>query len=107
MNVYFLDFSHLHFALFGQSENSKVALIGPKSEFVCPENAPWHFDLILENSSKIQMSTHDWGVDVSDSFILAYTDEGSILGQIYDEQIFSAFYFEDLIFWQWFKKMHI
>ena len=36
-----------------------------------------------------------------------YRDEDSISDQIYQKQIFSVFYYEDLKFWEWLKKMHI
>ena len=38
---------------------------------------------------------------------MTYRDEHSILDQKYEKQIFSAFYYEELIFSKWFKKMHI
>ena len=38
---------------------------------------------------------------VLDSYNIAYRDKDSIL-----DQIFSAFYYEDLEFEEWFKKMH-
>ena len=38
---------------------------------------------------------------------MAYRDEDSILDQICEKQIFSAFYYEDLKFSEWLKKMHI
>ena len=38
---------------------------------------------------------------------MAYRDEDSILDQQYEKQIFLAFYFENLKFKVWFKKMHI
>ena len=34
-------------------------------------------------------------------------DEDNILDQIYIKQICSDFYYEDLKFWEWVKKMHI
>ena len=37
-------------------------------------------------------------MNVLDSFIMAYRDEDSILDQVYEKQIFSAFYYEDLKF---------
>ena len=46
-----------------------------------------------------------WGDDVFDSFIMAYRDEDSIIDHIYAKQIFSAFYYEDFEFLEWFKKM--
>ena len=39
-----------------------------------------------------------WGDVVLDSFNMAYKDENSILVQLYQKQIFSNFYYEDLIF---------
>ena len=39
-----------------------------------------------------------WGDDVLDSYIIAYRDEDSISDQIYEKQIFSAFYSNDLKF---------
>ena len=38
---------------------------------------------------------------------MAYSDEMSILDQIYRKQIFSYFCYEDLKFQKWFKKIHI
>ena len=38
---------------------------------------------------------------------MAYRDGDSILDQNYTKQICSAFYYEDLKFQEWFKKMHI
>ena len=39
-----------------------------------------------------------WGDVVSDSFNMVYGDEGSIYDPIYEKQILSAFYSEDLKF---------
>ena len=37
------------------------------------------------------------GADILDSFFMPYRDGDSILYQIYEKQIFSAFYFEDMV----------
>ena len=37
-------------------------------------------------------------MNVLDSLIMAYRDEGSILDQVYEKQIFSTVYYEDLKF---------
>ena len=37
---------------------------------------------------------------------MAYSYENSILDQKYGKKILSAFYYEDLKFYKWFKKMH-
>ena len=38
------------------------------------------------------------GVVVMDGFNMAYRDKDSILEQIYEKQLFLAFYYEELIF---------
>ena len=44
---------------------------------------------------------------VLDSVNMAFREEDSIFNQLYEKQIFSDLYFEDLIFLKWLKKMHI
>ena len=64
--------------------------------------------LNIEQYSVTQSKSNSfWWYDVFDSFILAKRDEDSILDQSFEKQIFSAFYNEDLKFWEWFKKIHI
>ena len=48
-----------------------------------------------------------WGDVVLDRFNNVSRDEDSILDQIYIKQMCSDFYYEDLGFWEWLKKMHI
>ena len=48
-----------------------------------------------------------WGYVVLDNFNNVSRDEDNILDQIYIKQMCSDFYYEDLKFWEWSKKMHI
>ena len=48
-----------------------------------------------------------WGDVVLESFSMAYRDEGSILDQKYEKQIFCVLYYDDFLYWNWSKKMHI
>ena len=44
---------------------------------------------------------------VLDSADLVVRDEGKIFDEIYETQIYSDFYYEDIVFLKWLKKMHI
>ena len=48
-----------------------------------------------------------WGYVVLDTFNNVSRDEDNISDQIYIKQMCSDFYYEDLKFWEWSKKMHI
>ena len=48
-----------------------------------------------------------WGDVVLDTFNNVSRDEDNILYKIYFQQMCSDFYYEDLKFWKWLKKMHI
>ena len=48
-----------------------------------------------------------WGYVVLDTSNNVSRDEDNILDQIYRKQMCSEFYYEDLKFWEWLKKMHI
>ena len=48
-----------------------------------------------------------WGYVVLDSFNNVFRNDENILDQIYIKQMFPDYYYEDLKFWEWLKKMHI
>ena len=48
-----------------------------------------------------------WGDVFLDTFNNVSRDEDNIWDQIYLKQTCSDFYYEDLKFWEWLKRMHI